>query len=63
MANKIYLYIIYVSYMFFMHLQLPGAGESCLNMRHLGKVLKHYLRNMASANAMKETCVFVFLAF
>ena len=45
-----------------MHKHLPGGG-SCLNTRPIDRVFKHLRRDPTSANAMKQTCVIVFLAY
>ena len=37
--------------------------ESCLNIRPLGGVFKHLLRDLASVNAMKQICVIIILAY
>ena len=34
-----------------------------MNTRPLGRVFKHRPRDMASVNAMKQTCVIIILAF
>ena len=48
--------------MFFHALTFAGSRGSCLNKRLLGRVFKHRLRDPASVNAMKQTCVIVILA-
>ena len=47
--------------MFFHALTFAGSRGSCLNTRPLGRVFKHRLRDPASVNAMKQTCVIVIL--
>ena len=47
--------------MFFHALTFAESRGSCLNMRLFGRVFKH-LRDPASVNAMKQTCVIVILA-
>ena len=37
--------------------------RNCLNTRPIGRVLTHLLRDPASVNAMKQTCVIVILAY
>ena len=49
--------------MFFHALTLAGSRGSCLNMRPLGRVFKHLLRDPAVVNAMKQTCVMVILPY
>ena len=49
--------------MFFHALAFAGSGGSFLNTRLKGQVLKHLLRDPASVNAMKQTCVIVILAY
>ena len=49
--------------MFFHALTFAGSLVSCLNMRPIGRVLKHLQRDLASVNAMKQTCVIVILAY
>ena len=49
--------------MFFHALTFAGSLRSCLNMRLLGRVFKHRLRDTASVNAMKQTCGIVILAY
>ena len=49
--------------MFFHVSTFVGSRGSCLNTRPLGQVFKHRLRDPASVSAMKQTCVFVILAF
>ena len=49
--------------MFFHALTFARSLGSCLNMRPLGRVFKHLLRDPASVNAMKQTCVIVILAY
>ena len=49
--------------MFFHALTDAGSRGSCLNTRPLGRVFKHRLRDPASVNAMKQTCVIVTLAY
>ena len=48
---------------FFRALTFAGSRGICLNMRELGRVFKHCPRNLASVNAMKQTCVIVILAY
>ena len=40
-----------------------GSRGSCLNMRPIGRVFKHRLRDLTSVNAMKQTCVIVIIAY
>ena len=47
--------------MFFHALTFAGSRGSCLNMRLSGWVFKHLPRDPVSVNAMKQTCVIVFL--
>ena len=47
--------------MFYHALVFAGSRGSCLNMRLLGRVFKHRPRDPASVNAMKQTCVILFL--
>ena len=47
--------------MFFHALKFAGSQGSCLNTRPKGRVFKHLPRDRASVNAMKQTCVIVFL--
>ena len=49
--------------MFFHVLTFSGSRESCLNMRLLGGVFKHLLRDPSSVNEMKQTCVIIILAY
>ena len=49
--------------MFFHALSFAGSRGSCFNMRLLGRVFKHLLRDLASVNAMKQTCAVVILAY
>ena len=49
--------------MFFHALTFAGSLGSCLNTRPLGGLFKHGLRDLASVNAMKQTCVIVILAY
>ena len=51
------------SHMFFHAFTLAGSQGSCLNMRPLGGVFKHLLRDPASVNAIKLTCVIVILPY
>ena len=48
--------------MFFHALTFAGSRGRCLNMRPIGRVLKHFSRDPASVSAMKQTCVIVILA-
>ena len=43
--------------MFFHALTFAGSRGCCLNTRPIGGVFKHLLRDPASVNAMKQTCV------
>ena len=49
--------------MVFHALTFAGSRGSCLNTRPLGEVFKHSLRDPASVNAMKQTCVTVIFAY
>ena len=49
--------------MFFNALTLAGSGGCCLNTRLLGRVFKHRPRDLASVNAMKQTCVIAVPAY
>ena len=49
--------------MFFHALTFAGSRGSCLNLRPLGRVFKHRLRDPESVNAMEQTCVIVILAY
>ena len=49
--------------MYFHALTFVGSQESCSNMRPIGRVLKDLERDLASINAMKQTCVIVILAY
>ena len=49
--------------MFFHALTFAGFWGSCLNIRPLGRVVKHPPRDPASVNAMKQTCVIIILAY
>ena len=49
--------------MLFHALTFAASRGSCLNMRPLGRVFKHRPRDLASVNAMKQTCVIVILAY
>ena len=49
--------------MFFHALTFAESPESCMNTRPLGRVFKHHLRDLASVNAMKQTCVVVIFAY
>ena len=49
--------------MFFHALIFAGSQGSCLSMRLLGPVFKHHPRDLASVNAMKQTCVIVIRAY
>ena len=49
--------------MFFHALKFTGSRGSCLNMKPLGEVFKYLLRDLASVNAMKQTCVIIILAY
>ena len=49
--------------MFFHALIFAGSPGSCLNMRLIGRVFKHLLRDLASVNAMKQTYSIVILAY
>ena len=47
--------------MFFHALTFAGSQGSCLNSRPLGQVLKHLPRDPEIVNAMKQTCMSLFL--
>ena len=49
--------------MFIHALTIAGSQGSCLNMRLLGRVLKHHPRDPESVNAMKQTCMIAILAY
>ena len=49
--------------MLFHTLTFAGSRGRRLNMRLIGRVLKHLRRDPASVNAMKQTCVIVILAY
>ena len=49
--------------MFFHVLTNAGSRGNCLDTRLLGRVFKHRPRDLASVNAMKQTCVIVILAY
>ena len=49
--------------MFFHALTFAGSRGCRLNKRPLGQVFKHRPRDLASVNAMNQTCVIVILAF
>ena len=49
--------------MFFHALTFARSRGSCLNTRPLGQAFKHRQRDLASVNAMKQTCVIVILAY
>ena len=49
--------------MFFHALTFAKSRGGCLNTRLSGRVFKHRLRDPASVNAMKQTCVIVILAY
>ena len=53
----------YRDHMFFYALTFAGSQGSCLNTRLLGQVFKYLLRDLASVNAMKHTCVIAILAY
>ena len=48
--------------MAFHALAFAGSRGACLNMRQIGRLLKHLTRDLASLNAMKQTCVIIILA-
>ena len=48
--------------MFLHALTLAGSRGCCLNTSLLGRVFKHCLRDPASVNAMKQTCVITVVA-
>ena len=48
-----------ISHVFFHALTFAVSRGSCLNTRPLDRVFKHPLRDPASVNAMKQTCVIV----
>ena len=48
--------------MFFHAVTFAGFRGGCLNMRPIGRVFKHLLRDPASVNAIKQTYVIVILA-
>ena len=45
--------------MFFHALKFAKSKGSCLNMRLSGREFKHLLREPASVNKMKQTCVII----
>ena len=49
--------------MFFHALTFAGSRGRYLNMRPIGRVLKHLPRELANVNAMKQTCVIFILAY
>ena len=49
--------------LYFHAFTFAGSRGSCLNMRPIGRVFKHRLRDLISVNAMKQTCVIVILAY
>ena len=49
--------------MSFHALTLAGSRRTCLNTRVIGRVFKHFLKDPANVNAIKQTCVFVILAY
>ena len=49
--------------MFFHALTFAGFRGRCLNMRLIGRMLKHLPRDPESVNAMKQTCVIVHLVY
>ena len=49
--------------MFYHPLTFAGSIGSYLNMMPSGRVFKHRPMNLASVNAMKQTCVIVILAY
>ena len=59
LQNSVNIGIIHV----FHALTFAGPQRSCLNMRPLGRVLKLRPRDLASVNAMKQTCVIVIFAY
>ena len=53
----------YKDHTFFHALTFAWSRGSCLNMRLIGRVFKHLMRDPASVIAMKQTCVIVILAY
>ena len=53
----------YRDHMFFHALTFVRSYGSCLNTRLLGRVFKHRPRDLASVNAMKQTCVIVIFGY
>ena len=49
--------------MFFHALTFTGSRERCLNRRPSDGAIKYHLRDPASVNAMKQTCVIVILSY
>ena len=49
--------------MFFHALTFSGSRGSCLDTRPPGRVFKLLPRDPANANALKQTCLIVILAF
>ena len=49
--------------MFFHALTFARSLGSCLNTRPIDRVFKHLLRDPASVNTMKQTCVITILAY
>ena len=55
--------IIGITHVFFHVLTSAGSRGSCLNTRPMGRVFKDLPRDLASVDAMKQTCVIVILAY
>ena len=49
--------------MFFHALTFARSRGRYLNTRLLGRMVKHHLRDLASVNAIKQTCVIVILTY
>ena len=47
--------------MFFHASTFVGSPNSCLNMKPLGQMFKHLLRDLASVDAMKQACVIIII--
>ena len=52
-----------ITHVFFHALTFARIQGSCLNTRPLGRVFKHLPRDLASVNALKQTCLIVILAY
>ena len=48
---------------FFHALTFAESLGCCLNTRPIGRMFKHLPRDLASVNAMKQTCVIFILAY